>query len=334
MPCFHPLTAYQSHLDRTANGKKVIVFDITSADKGPGTFEKIKLPCGQCLGCRIDSSKSWAIRVVHEASLYENNAFITLTFSPSHLNKRGTLVRSDFQRFMKRLRKDQKGTQYVTPVSPNANPYPIRYFHCGEYGSKLHRPHHHACLFNFAFADQELWSDKKGIKLYRSKTLEKLWPQGHSTIGDVTYESAAYVARYVTKKYNGMHAAEHYIRGDPNLVDPETGEMDAYFLEPEYITMSSRPGIGSAWYDKHPNDVFPKDFVTHKGKRIKTPSYYDNKLDKVDPEQLLAVKAKRKLAAQANCADNTVDRLRARAAVAHANYSKFVREYEDGSEDV
>ena len=100
----------------------------------------------------------------------------------------------------------------------------VRFFHCGEYGELLYRPHYHACLFGFDFSDKVLWSTRGGVRLYRSKILEKLWTFGFSTIGDVTFESAAYVARYCTKKITGDKADEHY-----------NGRS------PEYVTMSRPP---------------------------------------------------------------------------------------------
>ena len=147
MPCFKPLTAIDKGTD-PETGKKIIHFlkrfnhehSIFIPDKG---VEVIKLPCGQCIGCRIDRTKQWAIRCIHESKLHNKNCFITLTFNDEHLDSAGSLQKRDFQLFMKRLRKR----------FPNDN---IRYYHCGEYGEQLNRPHHHACLFNFDFPDKKL----------------------------------------------------------------------------------------------------------------------------------------------------------------------------------
>lgn len=332
MPCYKPLTAYQSHLEKTFSGKTKIYFDEYSADQGPGTFEEMRLPCGQCLGCRMDRSKQWALRCWHEASLYTNNCFITLTFDDGHLNDRKSLVRSDFPKFMKRLRKAYKGMEYVKPVSGVSNDYPIRFFHCGEYGDKMSRPHHHACLFNFDFTDKEEWQTKKGVTLYRSPSLEKLWPDGFSTIGEVTFESAAYVARYITKKVNGQNAAAHYYRLDENGVNPDTGECgEPYYLEPEYVTMSMRPGIAGGWFKKQPGDIFPKDYATVGGRKFKTPRYYDKLYERYDSAAMADIKTKRKACALLAKPDNTVERLRAKSDVAFARNKRLVREYENGA---
>ena len=207
MPCYKPLHAFRSLDKKTKNGKTAIFFK--RADAGNLSL-RIDLPCGQCIGCRIDRSRDWALRCVHEASSFTYNCFVTLTFDDVHLNHRGSLVKSDFQKFMKRLRKRYDGIDAVSRPDGSVH-FPIRYFHCGEYGSLLSRPHHHACLFNFDFPDKELWSTRSGVRLFRSESLERLWPFGFCTIGEVTWESAAYVARYVTKKVTGKDAASHYV---------------------------------------------------------------------------------------------------------------------------
>jgi len=327
MACYHPLRAFRSLSRLTEKGKCVIEFLRANVSDGP--FEEIVLPCGKCDGCMIDRSRQWALRCVHEASLYENNCFITLTFRKECLNELGSLVKEDFQLFMKRLRKKFKGLQCLEKRDPlGMKTYPIRFFHCGEYGSKLQRPHHHACLFNFDFVDKELWSTRKGIKLYRSSSLEGLWPFGFSTIGAVTWESAAYIARYVTKKMYGVQADSHYSR-----LNSETGEMVP--IVREYITMSRRPGIGKRWFDRFASDVFPKDFVTHGGRKFKPPSYYDSVYDELCPRAMASVKRKRLLAMRARADESSPSRLKAREACAKAKHVQLVREYEaDDAEDV
>ena len=294
MPCYRPLKAYKMLNEYTKNGKNVIEFQKEKA--GKKAYEKVTLACGQCIGCKIDRSASWAIRCVHEAQLYSENSFITLTFNDKNINQTQTLMKVDFQKFMKRLRKHEKGKR-------------IRYFHCGEYGqicgncgkSKpiclqsncktwdpvLGRPHHHACLFGHSFNDVKLIKQSRGVKLYTSQTLAKLWPFGYVTIGDVTYESAAYVARYIHKKINGPQKEGHYTR-----TDRTTGETVA--IEPEYITMSRRPGIGKAWFQQYSSDVYPKDFVTVKGKKFRAPHYYDRLYESMEPGRMQKIKNKRK----------------------------------------
>lgn len=262
---------------------------------------EIKLPCGRCIGCRLERSRQWAMRCVHEASLYERNCFITLTFAPEHLPKSGSLDKRDFQLFMKRLRKRH---------GPGA-----RYFHCGEYGEKMGRPHYHACLFNFDFADRELWSVRDGVRLFTSKDLSELWPFGFSTIGDVTFESAAYVARYVTKKITGETADAHY-----------KGRL------PEYTTMSRRPGIGRAWIEKYTGDVYPHDRVVLRGREMRPPKFYDSIFELANPEAFDDVKEQRKRDTVLVATDNTYDRLRVREKHQHLRFEKLKRGYENGED--
>lgn len=259
MTCYHPLLAYKSE------GK--VVFN------KPFAFAKgFNLPCGQCIGCRLNYSRQWAIRIVHEAQMHEKNCFITLTFDQAHLESRTnplSLDVTEFQRFMKRLRK-RYGKN-------------IRFFHCGEYGDKNKRPHYHAIIFGMDFEDKSLWSNRDGNKLYTSEQLQKLWRYGFSTIGDVTFQSAAYVARYIMKKHKGEGAEDHYTRWCPL-----TGEGTT--VEPEYCTMSRRPGIGYDWLQEFKADVYPNDYIVINEHKVKPPRYYDSLLTE---EELKEVKAKR-----------------------------------------
>ena len=203
MTCYHPLTAYWTG-ELNDNGKRVYTFN---ASKAYRDLPPIQLPCGQCIGCRLARSLDTATRAVHESSCYSKNCFITLTVNPENIEKvfpGGGLAHEPWQKFMKRLRKRFSGVDFVDcPDGKNPdnwNYYPIRALMCGEYGSLLNRPHYHACLFNFDFSDKYLWTTRCGVPLYRSSSLEELWPYGFSTIGEVTFESAAYLSRYVTKK--------------------------------------------------------------------------------------------------------------------------------------
>ena len=246
MPCFHPRTVWKS-LDGG------IQFHNPYSDVN----HSFQISCKQCTGCRQEYSRQWAMRNMHEASLWLNNIFITLTYDNDNLPQHNTLIKKDFQDFMKRLRKKK-----------NANTNnPIRYYQCGEYGEKFGRPHYHAILFNTNFRDREIIQGHKGLT--QSETLSKLWGKGHSSIGDVTFQSAAYVAGYVQKKINGQQKETHYA-----IVDYQTGE---YFgqRQQEYSTMSRRPGIAGSWFAKHKDDVYPSDNIHINGKEMRPPKYYD-----------------------------------------------------------
>ncbi len=302
MPCYYPLDGWRSKKPNE-NGKYPIVFDRKEAQEDL----PLRIACGRCIGCRLEYSRQWAIRCLHEASMYEQNCFLTLTYDDENLPPDGDLNHADFQNFMKKIRNTfipenphPKGTELWQEFHEQ---YWIRYYMCGEYGepaewdewNSLGRPHYHALLFNFNFDDREhMFTSDSGSKVYTSETLTKLWGLGHATIGEVTFDSAAYVARYCTKKITGdgdsmrgiPSAADHYTR-----VCLDTGIESP--LTPEYVTMSRRPGIAKPWFDKFQQDL-QKDFVTVDGVIHGTPKYYDHLLKEYDEIIWSFIEQKRK----------------------------------------
>ena len=233
--------------------------------------------------------------------MHDKSCFITLTFNEEELNKRdnpGSVDVRDFQLFMKRLRKKHKK---------------IRFFHCGEYGEQNNRPHYHALIFGYEFPDRYLWQTRNKQKYYRSEELEKLWPYGHVVIGEVTFTSCAYVARYIMKKQKGKNAEEHYH-------NKETGEI----IEPEYCTMSRKPGIGYEWFKKYKTDVYPNDYCIINGKKIRPPRYYDNLLDESEYEELKALRKEKAPEVYAEY-DERMDRLFVQEAVKMEQLQRLVR---------
>lgn len=264
MRCFSPLTAWQ-----TDSGE--IVF----AERGKIRRE-LTLPCGRCIGCRVNRTQQWAMRCMHEAQMHEHSWFVTLTYDDKHLPQFGSLHYPDFQKFMKRVRKAQLRS--------------VRFYMCGEYGDEFSRPHFHACMFGLNLPDLEVLSKSKGNILYRSPKLEKLWPYGFVTIGAVTPESAAYVASYCLKKVTGKDSEDHYTR-----IVSETGEVVQ--VTPEFARMSLKPAIGSTWLLKYREDVYNKDgsdaVVMQGGFKVKPPRYYDKWLEKFDNDEFEWLKALR-----------------------------------------
>jgi len=202
--------------------------------------------------------------------MHSENCFITLTYDDDFLPFGGSLYRPDFQKFCKRLRKKVG---------------PFRLFYCGEYGETTRRPHYHAILFGFRPNDPELFSQGKH-KLYESKLLRETWGLGHASFGEATFETAAYVARYVTKKITGPAAEKHY-----QTVDPETGEI--YDLVPEFNGMSRRPGIGLPWLKKYGRGAYERDEVVLRSKAMKPPRAYDLQFEVTDPLLFQSVKLAR-----------------------------------------
>ena len=312
MPCYKPMLAI-----RHAGGVKFLrraKNDRASALRH-GTMQ---LPCGQCVGCRLERSRQWALRCVHESKLYDVNCFITLTYADEYLPSGKSLDKTAFQKFMKRLRK-----RYVTSEERK-----IRFYACGEYGeecancaqnklncscgfweSALGRPHFHACLFNHDFKDKKLWTVRNGNQLFVSEELAQLWPFGHSTVGALTFESAAYTARYVMKKVTGSDAADRY------------GSR-----EPEFTIMSRRPGIGRLHYDKFKSDHYPNDIAVMRGKRMKPPKYYDTIYGEECPDEMEAIKAKRVAEGIRKAIDKTEKRLYAAQTVKECQLKSLRRE--------
>lgn len=286
MACFYPLTGWKGEI--LASGKRKIVFSPAEAEPSLVPFP-FQLPCGQCVGCRLERSRQWAIRCVLESKLYADNCVVTLTYRDDELPVGGSLNLRDIQGYMKRLR------QRLVRSGRDLIKNPVRFFQCGEYGEDNLRPHHHAVLFNYDYEDKKLWKTSGGVRLFRSDQLDKDWGKGFALIGDVTMESAAYVARYVMKKVNGVQAVTHY-RG----------------LKPEYVTMSRRPGIGSGWLSKFSGEVAVSDMVESGGMKMRPPRFFDSFLEKFTPFLFQDIKSARLEKAVAAAADNTYERLMAK----------------------
>lgn len=234
MVCYHPIQGYRAPGGQVAFTKRQGYVD-----------RPITIPCGQCTGCRLEKSRQWAMRIMHEASLYDQNVFLTLTYRDEELPEHHSLNVRHWQLFMKRLKKRYGGRK-------------IRFYHCGEYGETTHRPHYHAILFGMDFEDKKVLKQTDiGHFIYTSEKLDQIWGHGDCYIGSVTFESAAYCGRYCMKKLTGSRASEYGSR------------------EPEYSTQSRNPGIGKPWLEKWKTDVYPNDYCVMNGKRVKVPKYYD-----------------------------------------------------------
>jgi len=304
MPCYHPL---QASFSVRGDGKKDLVFNTYGANESARAFvegRKINLvsnticiPCGKCMGCRLERSRQWAVRCVHEASLYEDNCFLTLTYNDENLPVDGSLNKKELPLFMKKLRQEFSDVR-------------IRYFACGEYGDRVGRPHYHACIFNLDFKDKVYWKTVNGEKLYTSEKLNRLWGLGYCVIGTLTFESAAYVARYCTKKVTGDVAKDHY-----------------FGRQPEFSLQSNRPGIGGLWYDKWKRDCFPSGYLVVNGAKCKPPRYYDKLLEREDPSLFEKIKQSR-LEAAIDDLDSTHARLLDREKCQEVRFKKLIRTIE------
>lgn len=319
MACYSPIKAWRSQVPNRF-GNFPLVF------KGSyQSHQSVTVPCGGCIGCRKRRTGEWSVRGTHEASLYDSNIFITLTYRTADLPFDNGLHYEYFQLFMMRLRE-----KYGSGV---------RYMVCGEYGEERGRPHFHAILFNFDFPDKKFWyRSKQGHTVWRSSSLESLWPFGNSEIGSVTPQSIAYVARYVMKKQTGKFADVVY-----DWYNPDTGEV--FTRNSEFAHYSLKPGIGHDWLLKFKDSVYPHDYIIFNGMRVRPPRYYDKLYQKwtgVSIERLAddgsgdislvyssddfeQIKLTREESMKLFVDDNTDSRLRVREQVVLAQLSKLKR---------
>lgn len=264
MTCYHPIPAYQ-----TDSG--LIVFGRHQVGKG---YKPMFVPCNKCIGCRLDYRSDWTVRMDNESHEHDNSLFITPTYSDEHLPPGQSLKKSDFQNFMKRLRKWSK--------------VPLRFAQSGEYGPDTSRPHHHAIIFGLELPDLQIYkTNDRGEKLYRSEILDQIWGHGYVTIGEVTPQSCGYVASYMLKDISGNYNPKE----DYTVLNPETGQQEV--RQRPYSTRSNRPGLGITWFDKYWPDVFPDDFVLIQGKKFPPPRYYTEKLASKDWNMYTQIKEKR-----------------------------------------
>lgn len=257
-----------------------------SQSKASKEFATFQLPCGQCLECRLEYGRQWAIRCVHEAEMHPQNSFITLTYAEENL-KSDKLVYTDFQTFSKNLR-TMIFTDFLNRLFPNSDqktqrhlwrtlskerqkelydPFKISIFVTGEYGDEKKRPHWHALIFNWEPGDQKYKrSNDREDKIYTSETLSKLWPHGTSEVGAVTFHSAGYCARYAAKK----------------LIHGKDGEHE---YEP-ISKKSSKNAIGKSWISKYWRSTFVHGniMIPDSKETCSIPRYYVKWLQKNQPE--------------------------------------------------
>jgi len=261
--CEKPLTAY-----RPANGGPLL-WKPTSLQ----ATTEIQVKCGNCILCRTNHAKEWAIRITHEQQLHDENSFITLTYAEENLpliNNTPTLRLKDLQDFMKRLRFQ-------------LHPKKIRYYAVGEYGEKTQRPHYHACIFGHAFTEKRSILRSTPSLLWTNPELQKAWPHGHVSVGALTFATAQYTASYVTKK---LRSKQQYV-----YLDEETGELKP--LQQPKAVMSLKPAIGLDWWNNYNRQTIEKDYVIINGGKHKPPKYYDTLLKKLSEEKYEEMKEKR-----------------------------------------
>lgn len=311
MPCYHPLHALRHPTSINSNTGKPVYQVLNYLDSRYNDPECIQIPCGKCVGCRLERSRQWANRCMLELQYHKSAYFVTLTYNDEHVpisyysdSETGeafeslTLRKKDFQNFMKRLRKkfsDQK----------------IRFFACGEYGPQTLRPHYHAIIFGLELDDLAPFSKSpQGNQYYISSKLQEVWserkaptrygsincltadpdffcePLGHILVAPVTWETCAYTARYIMKKLNGLEAQFY----------------SDFNIEPPFSLMSRKPGIARQWYDDHP-DCYDYEYICVStptgGRKFRPPHYFDTLYDVDHPEEMAKIKEARRRMAEA-----------------------------------
>ena len=271
--CLNPKLAWYEYRTIINKNKKLVWTKILHFEKkkdiNPDGKNVVSLPCGKCEQCKAAHAMEWGIRANEEAKQWKNNCFLTLTYATKNLPKKRSLREKDLTDFWKRLRKHETGFEEWT--YKNKKETPIRYLACGEYGSKTKRPHYHAIVFNWKPNDLRYHKTTKlGDRLYTSKKLENIWQKGYCIIGKVTADSAAYVARYTTKK----------------LTEKETIRKGR---EKEFLRMSRKLAIGwTMWSDETRRQEIIKDegiWIKRKNKEAKLkpiPNYFKKKWREYD----------------------------------------------------
>lgn len=279
MSCTHPLLA---KFVGFADGKPQ--YNVQAHGCTSAVYPDINIPCGHCIGCRLDKSRQWADRMMIELDHSKTAVFLTLTYAPEHVPVASvlddgtvlyTLDKRDVQLFIKRLRRHFDGRE-------------IRYYLAGEYGDKTHRPHYHAIVFGLDLSDfpglRVVGSNSFGQFLYTSPLLEDKWSLGNVAIASVSWQTCAYVARYCTKKVTGKASADVY---------------DKFNVLPEFSLMSRRPGIGGFFPIEHPDLIarnkqyFNDDNGVTPRTSCQTPKYIFEKLSLTNPELYDILKVQR-----------------------------------------
>lgn len=170
----------------------------------PASQKFMKVPCGKCPDCRVSRSKEWAVRCLaefHSLSDKEkdNCWFLTLTYSDEFNS--GYLNARDMTLFWKKLRKFYSGCK-------------IKYFYCGEFGTRTYRPHYHAIVYGLPVNDlSRINVSKLGDNLYSSYKLNEIWGKGYVVVGNLTLKSCSYVARYTLKKSGDFDCFQRVSQG-------------------------------------------------------------------------------------------------------------------------
>ena len=225
------------------------------------------IDCGKCTACRVNKANEWALRVCHEMQ-YANNkgCFITLTYDNKNLPKcknKPTLMKKHLQDFVKRLR---RYLEYHNLGSIRA------YFGAGEYGKRTHRPHYHIIVLGWSPCDSKyLATTACKSQIYISDIVSQCWQYGFHSIGDLSFRSAAYVARYTKKMIN---CDDDEIQKPFNLSSRNIPTSDGRY-----------GALGKQWVLDHVKDCFNLPYLSMDEFKLPIPDYYIDILSAVNPNK-------------------------------------------------
>lgn len=269
MVCFKPMTVWkQTKADLDIPPRDYYALKKVSFHEIPGR-EKIEIPCGHCLGCRLDHASMWATRITLEAKNWKKCCFVTLSYNTKNLPlkeihkdyqgfethkivkcgketkeitpeeyERRTLNKKDLADFMKRLRFHEKGIEEWENPRTGKIEKPIRFFACGEYGPNGGRPHYHMAIFNWVPDDLKIYKkytdkNEKIITLFQSEKLQRIWGNGFVVIEELNFNTASYIARYVQKKA-GISSQKREYTGEikaEERIDERNGQPYTYYIQ-------------------------------------------------------------------------------------------------------
>lgn len=278
MSCSHQQLAVPMP-GKTRNGKTPMKF-IGKARDYYTRYQSVKglmfLPCRQCIDCRLERSRQWATRLIHEIPNHKASVFATLTYDDDHIPIDKSLNPSHLTTFFKNLRakNDHHGND------------PIKYFACGEYGDQRGRPHYHAIIYGHIGIEhpenRRERPSRSGDPQYSNPLFSSTWPHGELLFSEHNFETAAYVARYILKKVQGASQALHYGTKTPEFQRCSKGLGKGHIVADDGTPV---------WL----GDIYPADHVVLPGRgAFLPPPYYDRLLEKVDPALYARVKTARK----------------------------------------
>lgn len=267
---------------------------------------ELVLPCGHCVGCRLDNARMWSMRMMHEARYSKHTYFVTLTYADENLPPDADLRYSDLRDFFKRARHHYQGEPAPTSRRPNARQVTLeapafRYFACGEYGDRTLRPHYHFAAFDFKIDDLRPFKQTASGWYFISESLRQVWRHGHVIVAPLEWSSASYISRYVTKKMRGQDIRIK------RLAANEDEEAEYYTVQRAFQSK----GLGLRWYEDNKQEVWDLDACLFRGQYlVKVPRYYYKKLKECDPDWAQEVESARwhKYADKREPLDTTRDR--------------------------